>query len=138
MVRNVSGVVLGAVVWMVGFFVLVQLLAQLWPDYAIHGREWIRQGVFTFTPVMACLNLAFWFLAEIGAGWTVAKIAKRREALWILAGIVGIYLASEHLVLHWSRFPWWYNVGVVIPAVAAVLVGGKLTVKSSGLRPGEP
>jgi hypothetical protein len=76
---------------------------------------------------MACFNLAFWLLAEIGAGWTVAKIAKRRAALWVLAGMVGIYLASEHLLLHWSRFPWWYNVGVVVPAVAAVLVGGKLT-----------
>jgi hypothetical protein len=127
MVRSVSGVVLGAVVWMVGFFVLALVLAQLWPDYAIHGRQWTRQGVFTFTPLMACFNLVFWVLAEIGAGWTVGKIAKRREAVWVLAGIVGIYLAGLHLVLYWSRFPWWYNFGVVIPAVAAVFLGSKLT-----------
>lgn len=125
MLRNISGIVFGAIVWMAGFLVLAQVLALLWPDYAIHGRQWMRQGVFTFTPLMACFNLAFWVLAEIGAGWTVAKIAKRREAVWVLAGIVGIYLATVHLVLYWSRFPWWYNVGVVIPAVAAVFVGGK-------------
>jgi len=126
MVRSISGVVSGAVVWMVAFFLLAILLAKIWPDYAVHGRQWTTQGVFTFTPLMACFNLAFWVLAEIGAGWTAGRIAKRRVAVWVLAGVVGIYLAALHLVLYWSRFPWWYNLGVVIPAVAAVLLGGNL------------
>ena len=43
MVRGVLGVVVGAVVWMVGFLALATVLAQLWPDYAIHGRQWTRQ-----------------------------------------------------------------------------------------------
>jgi hypothetical protein len=126
MVRSVLGVVAGAVLWMVGFFVLALVLAQLWPDYAIHGRQWTRQGVSTFTPLMACCNLVLWMLAEIGAGWAAGKIAKRRGAVWVLAGLVGIYLAGLHLVLYWPRFPWWYNLGVVIPAVPAVFLGGKL------------
>ena len=62
MVRGILGVVVGAVVWMVGFLALAMVLAQRWPDYAIHG----------------------------------------------------------------PRFPWWYNLGVVIPAVPAVYLGGKL------------
>jgi sterol desaturase/sphingolipid hydroxylase (fatty acid hydroxylase superfamily) len=110
MVRGVLGVVAGAVLWMLGCFVLVLLLAQLWPDYAIHGRQWTRENLFTFTPLMACCNLVFWMLAEVAAGWAAAKIAKRREAVWGLSGLV----------------PWWYNLGVVIPAVPAVLFGGKL------------
>jgi hypothetical protein len=126
MVRCILGVVVGAVVWMLGFFVLALVLAQLWHDYAIHGRQWTQQNVFTFTPPMACCNLVFWVLAEIGAGWAAGKIAKRREAVWVLAGLVGIYLVALHLVLYWPRFPWWYNLGVVIPAVPAVLLGGKL------------
>ena len=126
MVRDVLGVVIGAVVWMLGFFVLALVLAQLWPDYAIHGRQWTRQGVFTFTPLMACFNLAFWALAEVGAGWVAGKVAKRRGALWVLAGLLAIYLVALHLVLYWPRFPWWYNLGVVISAVPAVLIGGKL------------
>jgi hypothetical protein len=83
MVRGVLGVMVGAVVWMVGFFVLALALAQLWPDYAIHGGQWTRQGVFTFTPLMACCSLVFWVLAEIGAGWAAGKIAKRREAVCV-------------------------------------------------------
>ena len=126
MMRGILGVVVGAVVWMLGFFVLALVLAQLWPDYAIHARQWTSQRVFTFTPLMACCNLVFWLLAEIGAGWGAGKIAKRREAVWVLAGLVGMYLAALHLVLLWPRFPWWYNLGVVIPAVPAVLFGGKL------------
>ena len=106
--------------------ILAILLAQLWPDYAIHGRQWMREGVFTFTPPMACCNLVLWALAEIGAGWVAGRIAKRREAVWVLAGLLGIYLAVVHLVLGWPRFPWWYNLGVVIPAVPAVLLGAKL------------
>jgi hypothetical protein len=126
MVRGVLGVLVGVVFWAVGFFVLALLLAQLWPDYAIHGRQWTRDNVFTFTSLMACCNLIFWLLAETGAGWAAGKIAKRREAVWVLAGLLGIYLVSLHLVLFWSRFPWWYNLGVVIPVIPAVLFGGKL------------
>ena len=126
MVRGVLGVVVGLVLWAVGFYVLAIALAQLWPDYAIHGRQWTQQGVYAFTPPMACCNLVFWVLAEIGAGWAAGKIAKRREAVWVLAGLLGIYFAVLHFLILWTRFPWWYNLGVVIPAVPAVLLGGKL------------
>ena len=126
MVRSVLGVVAGVILWAVGFYVLAIVLAQLWPDYGIHGRQWTQQGVFTFTALMACCNLVFWVLAEIGAGWVAGKIGKRRQAVWVLAGLLGVYLAAVHLVFYWPRFPWWYNLGVVIPAVPAVLLGGKL------------
>jgi len=126
MVRSVLGVAIGAVVWAVGFYVLASALAQLWPDYAVHGRQWMREGAFTFTAAQALSNLALWVLAEIGAGWAGAMIAKRRGAVWALAGLAGIYLATLHLVLYWPRFPWWYNLGVVIPAVPAVLFGARL------------
>jgi hypothetical protein len=126
MVRNVLGVVVGGVVWMVAFFVLATLLAQLWPDYAVHGRQWMREGLFTFTPAMACCNLALWALAETGAGWVTARITRRAGAVWVLAALVGIYLAAVHLLLDWARFPPWYNLGVVIPAVPAVWLGARL------------
>jgi len=123
--------VTGVVLWMVAFYALATGLALLWPDYAIHGRQWVREGAFTFTPLMAFCNLVLWVLAEIGAGWMAAKISKRRGAVWVLAGLLGIYLAVVHLILYWPRFPWWYNLGVVIPVVPAVLFGAKLA-KASG------
>ena len=126
MVRSVLAVVIGVVLWMVAFYALATGLALLWPDYAIHGRQWVREGAFTFTPLMAFCNLVLWVLAEIGAGWMAAKISKRRGAVWVLAGLLGIYLAVLHLILYWPRFPWWYNLGVVIPAVPAVLLGASL------------
>jgi hypothetical protein len=122
-VRRVLGFVAGALVWTVGFFVLASALAALWPDYGVHARQWVREGLFTFTAPMAVCNLLLWVLAGIGAGWTAAKIAQHRRTVWLLAGLIGIYLAAVHLGLDWSRFPWWYNLGVVIPAVPAVLLG---------------
>jgi hypothetical protein len=126
MLRGVLGIVAGAIVWMAGFYALVILLAALWPDFALHGRVWQREGVFAFTPPMACFLLLFWALAEIGAGWAAMKTAKRRQAVWVLAGVLAIYLAALHIALYWPRFPWWYNLAVVIPAVPAVLLGGVL------------
>ena len=124
--RSVFGVVVGAIVWMLVFYALAFSLAAGWHDYALHGREFFRDGAFTFTSPMAGCNLLFWALAELGAGWVVMKIAQRREALWVLAGLLVCYLALNHLVLYWPRFPWWYNLGVVIPTVPAVLLGGRL------------
>ncbi len=128
MVRDGLGVVAGLLVWMFGFLVLAIALAQCWPAYAVHGREWTAQGVFTFTAAMATSNLVLWVLSEIGAGWIAGKIAKHRAALWVFAGLVGIYFIMLHFVLYWSRFPGWYNLGVVIPSVPAVLLGGNLAM----------
>lgn len=126
MVRSILGVVIGAIVWMLGFYVLASGLGFLWPDYAVHARQWLRDGTFTFTPGMAGCNLLLWVLADVGAGWVAAKVSKRRIAVWVLAGLVGIYLAAVHLIVSWPVFPWWYNLGVVLPAVPAVLLGAWL------------
>ena len=126
MMRSVLGVVAGVIFWTLAFYALASGLAQLWPDYALHGRQWVKEGVFTFTTSMACCNVALWIIGEIGAGWLTAKIARHRGAVWVLAGLLGIYLATLHFVLYWVRFPWWYNVTVVVTAVPAVLLGARL------------
>ena len=126
MVRKVLGVVVGAIAWLLGFYALAFGLAALWQDYGIHGGQFIRQGVFTFTAPMACCNLLFWVLAEVLAGWVAMKIARHRGPVQLLAGLLVAYLALNHLVLYWPRFPWWYNLGVVVPAGFAVLWGGRL------------
>jgi hypothetical protein len=126
MVRSIVGVVIGVLIWMAAFYALASGLAQLWPDYAIHGRQWVKEGVFTFTPLMACCNVVFWVLGEAGAGWVTAKISRRGAAIWVLAGLLGIYLVTLHFILYWVRFPWWYNLAVVLSAVPAVMLGARL------------
>jgi len=126
MIRSVIGVVLGVVFWLAAFYLLASGVAQLWPDYAVHARQWVKENVFTFTPLMACCNIAFWVVSEIGAGWLTAKISRAPVAVWVLAGLLGVYLATLHFVMYWVRFPWWYNLAVVLTAVPAVLLGARL------------
>lgn len=124
--RSAVGIIVGAVVWMALFFTLAIGLSQLWPDYAAHGRTWFEEGVFTFTSAMAASNLVLWALAEIGAGFVAAKISARPAGYLTLAGLITAYLALQHFVLSWEVFPWWYNVGVVVPAFGAVLLGARI------------
>jgi hypothetical protein len=131
MLRKVLGVIAGVVVCMVVANALFFGLAALWHDYGLHGREYMRQGVFTFTPLMAVSNLVIWMLAEIAAGWVAMRIARQHVAVWALAAIVVAYAAYIHLISRWSDFPWWYNLGVVIPAGFAVLLGARLASSST-------
>lgn len=140
MIRSVGAVAIGLVAWIAMFFALAFLLAAVWPDYGAHGRDWFGKQEFTFTSTMACLNLVLWALAEFTAGWVTMKISRRRGATWILAAILFIYLAVIHLLLEWSRFPWWYNLGVVIPCMPAILLGGRCAADfpSTGHRSVDP
>ena len=63
-------------------------------------------------------------------------IARRREALFVLAAIVGGYLAYEHLYAEWTNIPTWYNLAVAITGIPAVLLGAKLAGR--GARSGRP
>jgi multisubunit Na+/H+ antiporter MnhB subunit len=126
MVRSVMSVVVGAVVWMVVFLCVTVSLAQFWPEYAAHGRVWFQQHVYEFTTGMSVVNASFWVLSEIVAGALAVLIAARRQAGWVLASVIGLYLAYEHLYVEWSNLPWWYNLAVAIPAAPAVLLGGRL------------
>lgn len=126
MLRGVLGVVVGWVVWLAGFMALAILLAALWPEYRVHGQAWLNDHVFSFPTNMAVFNVLFWILAEIAAGCVAMLIARRREALWVLAAIVGAYLFYEHLYAEWTNIPTWYNLAVAITCIPAVLLGGKL------------
>jgi hypothetical protein len=126
MVRSVLGVVVGAVVWMALFLLLGFSLAAVWQDYGLHGRNWFQARIYDFTPAMSVCNALIWILAEIGAGWLAVVLARRREAAWVLAALIGVYLAYLHLYQEWANLPWWYNLAVAIPAAPAVLCGGRL------------
>ncbi len=126
MIRSALGVIVAAVVWMALFLALGFALAAVWHDYGLHGRNWFQARIYDFTPVMSVCNALLWILAEIGAGWLCVVVARRREASWVLAAVIGAYLAYLHLYQEWANLPWWYNLAVAIPAAPAVLLGGRL------------
>ncbi|HEY5566138.1 MAG TPA: hypothetical protein VIM81_02695 [Gammaproteobacteria bacterium] len=126
MVRGALGIVVGAIAWMVAFFAVARLLFLMSPAYAAHAQTWMSAQVYEFTAPESGFHVLLWILAEIFAGWLTVVIAKRREASWILAALIGLYMAFMHLYYVWDSFPWWYNLAVVIPVVPAVLFGGKL------------
>src|SRR6185295_12203067 len=113
-------------VWMYGFLCIAIGVSLLWPDYAAHGRVWFQQHVYEFTNAMSVVNASVWIIAEIAAGALAVLIAARREAGWVLAAIIGIYLAYLHLYVEWSNLPKAYNLAVALPAVPAVLLGAWL------------
>jgi hypothetical protein len=58
-------------------------------------------------------------------------IAKRYGVAYVLAALMLAYMSFNHVFYMWDRFPWWYNLGVVIPVVPAVLLGGRLAIRTS-------
>jgi hypothetical protein len=124
MVRSGIGVVVGAAAWMFAFFAQASILVWTWPDYAVNAAAWMDAQRFEFTTGQGWFNLLFWLLAETFAGWLAVVIARRREAAWALAALIGPYMAYMHLYAEWDRIPWWYNLAAAIPVVPALLLGG--------------
>jgi hypothetical protein len=129
-VRTLFAVLAGAILWMVGFFVLAQILVFIWPAYALPARIFTRTGAYTFTPLMSIFNASFWVLAEFAAGWLTAVIARRPQAVWALAVLVMGYLCVVHLYYVWNELPRWYNLVVALASGPAVLLGGKFGARS--------
>ncbi len=88
----------------------------------------MQQRLFTFTPPMAACTLLPWVVAAFAAGFVAMKIARVRRAGQILAALIVAYAAAVHLILEWPRFPWWYNLTVVLQMGPAILLGARSAV----------
>jgi MFS family permease len=126
MLRAVVGFGAGVIVWMPAFFILAGLGNLIWAEYTIHAQTWFNESVFTFPAAMAAYTAACWAVAEVLAGWVAVAVGRRRQAAWVLAAAVALYMAVNHLILFWASFPWWYNLAVALAAAPAVLLGGRL------------
>jgi len=135
MVRSALGILCGGIVWQAAFLILAQLLIWVWPAYAAAARSFVNTHTFEFTPAMAGLNILYWILAEICAGWVTVIVAKRREPVWILAALLLVYMSVMHFYVFWTSIPWWYNIIVVISVVPAVWLGAKLASRDAESTP---
>ena len=75
---------------------------------------------------MAACNLLLWLFSDMLAGGLARLITARPHATLTLAFLITGYLALMHLALNWDLFPWWYNLGVVLPAFPATILGGRI------------
>jgi hypothetical protein len=129
MVRAVAGVIVGGIVWWMGFWGVAIAVASFWPAYGVAGRELMTGGAGTFTTTMYAFNVLLWVLAEIAAGWIAVVVGRRRESAWLLAAPLMVFLCFMHLYLEWARFPGWYNLAVALLSGPAVLWGGRLAAR---------
>ena len=79
---------------------------------------------------VTALVLATSTLFSIPAGWVTAKLAKHDPARHVVYLIFwGLLMGVLSAVMSWGRIQWWYQIGLIILWVPAVLLGGRLGVK---------
>src|SRR5262245_13233967 len=105
MVRGAIGVLVGGLVWWLGFFGIARLLYLAWPAYATTADEFLTTRVRGFTPSMYGCSALSWVHAEIAPGWIAVVISRRRESAWVLGALLMAFLCFMHLYLEWARFP---------------------------------
>jgi hypothetical protein len=132
MLRKIVAVIFGMIMCQAVFSALALATMQLWSDYASHAHHYLEEKIFTFTSIMACMNLVFWALGFIAAGWITARIARESSAIWALAGLMELYAVYVHILRSWSTFPWWYNLVVVSLVFPAVLLGKMIANEPRG------
>ncbi len=135
LIRPLIAVILGSVVCNAVFSLLALATLQLWPDYAVHAHRYLDQRLFTFPPIMACLNLLFWMLGYCGAGWTAARAARDNRAVWALAALMQVYAIYVHVLRSWSTFPAWYNLVIVLSVIPATWLGARMASSSPVAKP---
>jgi hypothetical protein len=60
--RNLLSVLIGLIICNAVFGIFAVATMFAWPEYWMHGHRWLDQRIFSFTPIMASLNLFFWML----------------------------------------------------------------------------
>jgi hypothetical protein len=103
MIRKVTGVVGGLIVWFIVATIGNLLFRISWPGYA--GVE----IAMTFTPAMMIARLLLGALSSLCAGCAVAWITKASSgAARILGALLIVLFIPVHYGL-WDKFPVWYH-----------------------------
>jgi hypothetical protein len=125
--RSILAVAAGYAVWAVAFWVLIFLLALVWPALRDAGGVFFEQRRYDiFATSMLVAFQLMWPFANAAAGLVTRLISRRQPEVWCLAALLFVYFAYNHWWVLWDELPVWYNVVVVIPVVPFVLIGGML------------
>jgi len=128
-------VVVGAVAWF-AIATLIDILARLlWPAYADAVAAFRRAmeapgaatgGAMIFTLEMMLARLAEGAIASIGAGFTLACIARGNRSAAIVLGalIIALFVPIHYAV--WNRFPVWYHLVFLLSLLPLTVIGAAL------------
>lgn len=120
MLRTVTGIVAGVIVWFIAATILNLSLRVLWPAYA----EVEMAMKFTFAMMIA--RLVVGGLSSLAAGFAAAWIANgNARAVKVLAALLVALFVPVHYFL-WDKFPIWYHLTFFVSLVLFPLLGGAL------------
>jgi hypothetical protein len=131
MLRIITGVIAGFIVWSIVWLGMDALLSAISPGW--FGRILTefqnavsRNEPFT-TPDSVSVYLIFQsILCSLIAGFTATAIAKENRrttlALGILLLLTGIFVEASN----WNYFPIWYHVLFLLLLIPMTILGGKL------------
>jgi hypothetical protein len=123
MARGIAGAVGGFVAWFIVATVLNLVLRWWWPGYADAERP------MTFTLPMLAARLVVGALSSLGAGFVLARIAKRAGRPAVILGIV---LLAVFIPVHyglWDKFSVWYHAAFLASLVPFVVLGAFASAK---------
>jgi hypothetical protein len=128
--RQIAGVVVGLVAWMVIATVGNVALRLSWPAYAA------AEAPMQFDLAMMIARLIVGAVSSLGAGLAVARITRGNATATVILGLV---LTAIFVPVHyglWDKFPVWYHVVFLASLLPLTMSGAILVRPPSGARIG--
>ena len=127
MVRSILAVLGG---WMaVGVLVVVTdlVLGRMYPQAYVAGK---------IPPdYLSALSLATSIVYSIAGGWLTALIAAKRKWTHVWALVAwGLLMGIASAIFTWGQIQHWYQIGLILGWIPAVLLGGYIKIGGNGGR----
>lgn len=124
--RAISSVVVGIVIWSALFWIVGIGFGLAWPDYRAAARLFFDSQDFgLFTVPMMLTNFVLFAIAGLAAGWVAAKVGRSRKVGLVLAGLGFAYGLVEHYYILWNVLPAWYNLIVPWIMAGSIYIGSR-------------
>src|SRR5690349_1688050 len=127
MAKNIIGVIVGLVVWLVVATVAGLIMRATWPAYASVAEA------MTFTLPMMIARLSIGALASIVMGFVTARITRSAVAQLLPGILLLIAFIPQHILL-WHKFPLWYHLWFLLTLVPLTYLGNRIAPAVSGSR----
>ena len=120
MVRKVSSVIAGLLMFFLLSFLASLAAKSLWPAYAAAVPD------RAYTLPMQLARLATGAIATVVAGWLASTIARDRQfsALWV--GLVLLAISVPWHISIWSEYPVWYHLVWFACLIPCAFLGGRI------------